>query len=114
MAYKTVSGFCSTTNKPVGFQLKEEGGAYYVVGSFSITPGSKSTSMSDIRGKIFNGGFKCKYCQSDSFFQCDCGNLICAHITATKATCPSCHKEWQLRVISDDEVKETTVKGIKQ
>lgn len=112
--YKTVAGFCSTTGKPVGFQLREEGSDYYAVGSFTISPGAKAASASEIRGKIFNGGFKCKLCRNDTFFQCDCGNLVCTSTTATQATCPSCGQTWQLRLISADEVTESTVKGMKQ
>lgn len=112
--YKTVSGFCSKTNRPVGFQLQEDGANYKVVGSFSITPGTSSSKASDLHGKIFNGGFKCKCCGNRGFIQCDCGNLVCADPSAPSVTCPNCRKEWQLRVISADEVTETTVKGMKQ
>ena len=90
----TVSGYCISKKKPVGFQFKhEDDGSYVLAGSFVASSTSSMGSASDLTGKFYlSPSFKCKLCGNKAAYVCgNCGALVCWDgTTRTGLVCPGC------------------------
>lgn len=114
--YISLTGYCSTTRKPVGIQFKEYEGNYYAVGSFSATSAGSGETGATYRGKLLSGnGFKCKHCGNDHIIQCSCGAVLCVANRAPSVTCPKCGNTGNIRWVDNiDDLNSTSINADNQ
>ena len=114
--YLTTVGYCSTTKKPFGIQLRDDQGVYVAVGSFATFSSGESGDEPEYSGKLVAADtFKCKHCQNDDVIQCVyCGAIVCMKRGATSVTCPKCGRTFNVRYVDFKDLGDSKVKSKKQ
>ena len=114
--YLTTVGYCSTTKKPFGIQLRDDHGAYVAVGSFATLASGESGDEPEYSGKLVAADtFKCKHCQNDDIIQCVyCGAIVCMKRGVASVTCPKCGRTFNVRYVDFKDLPDSNVKSKKQ
>lgn len=92
----TKGGFCSKTNKPLGFQFADQNGGYALGGCFAATAGKVTVSPEGLPAALaVTDAYLargCKYCGNKYAYVCpNCGMIVCDDGKGSKkAICPSC------------------------
>ncbi len=112
--YITLIGRCSTTSRKLGIQL-ECGQDLIAVGSFSVSAEDDSGEKQEYIGKIYAGSsFRCRYCGNNSILQCKCGIISCIKHDEKKFTCPACGQNYDVVIVSIDELEAGKINTDKQ
>ena len=115
--YVALNGLCSTHNKPMAFQFRQEGDVYISVGSFAAIGSGAGSDAQKVSGRFVQGpDFSCKYCQNGAVYVCNnCHTPFCIKEGAERVVCPKCHTTITLQWVDDiNDVDESTANTSKQ
>lgn len=113
--YVTLTGYCSTTKKPIGIQFSKVGSHYVAVGSYIVSSASGTGKSEELTGKVYASGFKCKRCDNTCVIVCSCNTVICIKSNAPEVTCPKCGKNTIIEWVEDiNKLSDSKLNGNKQ
>lgn len=109
MKIETLTGGCSTKNRPVSFQFSVNGDRYTAGGSFIEYEGKAGGDRRAISGDFYVGqSFRtrgCICCGNKALYQCgECKSFVCYNGEAQTIVCPVCHKEGHVPKIQGDRI----------